>query len=50
MKALILIYIISFCIVVVCADYLRNKNKSDDKERKKESEKEKINNIHMSDK
>ena len=40
-KALIFIYIMSLRIVVVCADYLRNKNESNDKKRKKESKKEK---------
>ena len=43
MKVLIFIYIISLCIVVVCANYLRNKNKLNNKKRKKESEREKNN-------
>ena len=49
-KVLIFIYITSLRIVVVCADYLRNKNKSNDKERKIESEREKINSVYISDK
>ena len=40
MKALIFVYIMSLYIVVVCANYLRNKNKSNDKKKKKVSEKE----------
>ena len=39
MKTLIFITI-NLCIVVVRANYLRNKNKSNNKERKKESEEE----------
>ena len=40
----------SLCIVLACASYLHNKNESNNKERKKESEREKINSIYISDK
>ena len=40
----------SLRIVIVCADYLRNKNELNNKEKKKESEKKEINSIYMSDK
>ena len=40
----------SLCIVFVRAYNLYSKNKSNDKERKKESEREKINSIYKSDK
>ena len=39
----------NLCIVFARANYLRNKNKLNDKERKK-ARKKKINNIYMSDK
>ena len=40
----------SLRIAVVCANYLRNKNESNNKEKRKKVRKKEINNIYMSNK